>query len=118
MRKQHVTEIPAADVPAPASGVRIRWLIDGKTGAPNFAMRHFEIAPGGQTPLHDHAWEHEVFILGGTGVIVCDTGEVPFAPGDAVFMPVGETHCFKNTGAEPVTMLCLVPIDPACAART
>ena len=118
MRKRHFSEVEAADVPAPAAGVKVRWLIDEKYGAPNFAMRHFEIAPGGQTPLHAHDWEHEVFILTGLGVVASADGEKDFAPGDAILMPAGEEHCFKNTGAAPVTLLCLVPLragDKCCA---
>ncbi|MFO7899483.1 MAG: cupin domain-containing protein [Planctomycetota bacterium] len=111
MKKQHFSQVEAADVPEPAKGVTIRWLIDETTGAPNFAMRHFEIAPGGNTPLHSHRWEHEVFILSGRGVVTSEQGEDPFAPGDVVFMPGGEEHNFRNSGSEPVTMLCLVPLD-------
>jgi len=114
MKKQHFSAVEAVDVPAPAAGVKIRWLIDEKAGAPNFAMRHFEIEPGGATPLHAHEWEHEAFILTGAGVVVNAGGEDAFGPGDAIFMPAGETHCFKNTGAEPVTMLCLVPLTACC----
>jgi quercetin dioxygenase-like cupin family protein len=111
MRKAHFSDVPAAEVPPPASGVKIRWLIDDESGAPNFAMRHFEIAPGGNTPLHAHEWEHEVFILTGSGVVSSAAGDDEFAPGDVIFMPGGETHNFRNTGAEPVTMLCLVPLS-------
>ena len=111
MNKCHFREVPAADVPPPALGVKIRWLIDDTTGAPNFAMRHFEIAPGGHTPLHEHAWEHEVFILTGSGVVTSAEGDLEFGPGDVIFMPGGEKHNFTNTGAEAVTMLCLVPLD-------
>jgi quercetin dioxygenase-like cupin family protein len=114
VKKQHVSEVPASEVPEPAVGVTIRWLIDAETGAPNFAMRHFEIAPGGHTPRHAHGWEHEVFILGGTGVVVGDGGEEPFRPGDVIFMPGDEEHQFRNTGSEPVAMLCLVPEGAAC----
>ena len=109
MRKRHFSEVPAAEVPPPASGVRIRWLIDETAGAPNFAMRHFEIAPAGSTPFHAHEWEHEVFILSGSGVVVSGPGESAFSPGDAIFIPGGEKHCFKNTGADHVRMLCIVP---------
>jgi quercetin dioxygenase-like cupin family protein len=115
MIKRHVTEVPAAEVPEPAQGVTIRWLINEDSGAPTFAMRHFEIAPGGHTPLHEHPWEHEVFILSGTGVAVGAEGETPFRPGDAMFVPGGERHHFKNTGDEPVAMLCLVPHGSACS---
>ncbi len=113
MKKRHFTEVPATPVLAPASGVTIRWLIDEGLGAPNFAMRYFEIAPGGSTPLHAHTWEHEVFILSGSGVVVCGNGDEAFGPGDAIFVPQSEQHCFRNTGAKPVAMLCLVPTSAA-----
>jgi quercetin dioxygenase-like cupin family protein len=109
VKKRHFSEVPAADVPHPAKDVRVRWLIDESTGAPTFAMRRFEIAPGGNTPLHEHDWEHEVYVLSGTGLLDCNEGEIAFKPGDAIFMPGGERHSFRNTGTEPVVMLCLVP---------
>jgi len=49
--------------------MKVRWLISKKDGAENFAMRLFEIQPGGYSPLHQHDWEHEVFILDGSGVV-------------------------------------------------
>ncbi len=115
MKLQNLNDVDATEVPAPAEGVRIRWLIDEKAGAPNFAMRHFEIAPGGATPFHDHEWEHEVFMLSGSGVVVHVEGETAFGPGDAILMPAGERHCFRNTGDEPATMLCLVPLGACCS---
>lgn len=106
----HYTDVPADDVEGEAVGVKIRWLIDEKSGAPNFAMRHFEVAPGGHTPLHSHAWEHEVFGLSGEGVVVGADGEKPFRAGDFVFMPPGEKHQFRNTGSDSLTMICIVPL--------
>ena len=111
MHIQQFTDVPAEEVAAEgAVGVKIRWLIDEECGAPNFAMRHFEIAPGGHTPLHKHPWEHEIYALSGQGVVVCESGEKPFAAGDAVYMPPNEQHNFRNTGAAPLTMICVVPI--------
>jgi len=52
-----------------AKGVTIRVLMGENVGAPTFTMRRFEIAPGGHTPFHAHAWEHEVYILSGTGKV-------------------------------------------------
>ena len=54
---------------AGAKGVTIRVLMGDNVGAPTFTMRHFEIAPGGRTPFHAHAWEHEVYILSGRGKV-------------------------------------------------
>ena len=52
-----------------AKDVGIRWLISKEDGAENFAMRMFELEPGGHTPLHTHPQEHEVFVLEGQGTL-------------------------------------------------
>lgn len=95
-----------------AAGVKIRWLITKEDGAPTFAMREFELAPGGHTPYHAHDWEHEVYVLAGEGVAAGPGGEHAIAPGAVVFVPPGEEHNFKNTGAAPLRFLCLVPHGP------
>ena len=35
-------------------GTTLRWLIAQKDGAPHYAMRLFEIEPGGSIPVHVH----------------------------------------------------------------
>lgn len=40
-------------------GIAARVLIGKNDGAQNFCMRIFEIAAGGNTPMHSHDWEHE-----------------------------------------------------------
>jgi quercetin dioxygenase-like cupin family protein len=105
-----VIDVQQDDVAAEgAAGVKIRWLITKEDGAPNFAMREFELAPGGHTPYHAHDWEHEVYVLEGEGVAVGEDGEHALGPGVAVLVPPGEEHNFKNTGAAPLRFLCLVP---------
>jgi len=85
---------PAEGMP----GVTVRWVISEKEGAPNFAMRIFEVEPGAETPFHVHPWEHEVFILAGTGLARSEEGEVPIQEGDTVFIPPNERHQFINNG--------------------
>ena len=92
-----------------ASKLKVRWLINKEMGAPNFAMRLFEMEPKGYSPLHSHPWEHEVFILEGEGVVVSSEGEKKFRTGDVVFVLPNEKHQFKNTGAKTLKFLCLVP---------
>jgi quercetin dioxygenase-like cupin family protein len=88
---------------------KLRWLIDKKDGAENFAMRLFEIKPGGYTPLHQHDWEHEIFILEGTGSIGNKENKKPLKSGDVIFIPSMEWHQFVNTGNELLKFLCLIP---------
>jgi quercetin dioxygenase-like cupin family protein len=90
--------------------VMIRWLISSKDGAENFAMRLFEIKPGGYTPLHQHEWEHEVFILDGEGVIKDKNDEKPLKKGDSLFIPSMEWHQFLNNEKSLLKFLCLIPI--------
>jgi quercetin dioxygenase-like cupin family protein len=80
-------------------GVRIRWVISEKDGAENFYMRVIEAESGAQgPPLHDHPYEHEMYILEGQGLVVGEDGEKPFKTGDVIFIPSNEKHQLKHTG--------------------
>jgi quercetin dioxygenase-like cupin family protein len=97
------------DVGEGASKVKVRWLINEEMGANNFFMRLFEIEVGGYTPLHVHDWEHEVFILEGEGIVICEDEVKIFRTGDAVFIAPDEKHQFRNVGKSLVKLLCLIP---------
>jgi len=94
-----------------ADHVFIRWLVSEKDGAERFAMRLFEIQKDGRTPLHQHQWEHEVFVLEGDGAVWKEGKEVTIPPGTAVFVPPEEKHCFINKGENLFRFLCMVPIQ-------
>jgi len=92
-----------------AQGAQIQWLL-GKDGeAPTFAMRLFELEPGGHTPLHTHPHEHEVFVLEGKGIVRDNGQERPIGPEDAILVPGGCKHNFENTGDSVLRFLCLIP---------
>lgn len=112
-------QIPAADVQMEgAHGCRVRQLVGRDDGAPNFAMRQFEVAPGGYTPRHSHPYEHEVFVLEGSGVVLEGNAEHPLRAGDVVYVQPDEVHQFRNTGAAPLKFLCVVPhIPPGTPVR-
>ena len=109
MKIFHYTSVEAKDAQGESSKVRVRWLITKKTGAENFAMRLFELEPGGYTPFHIHDWEHEVFILEGDGVVVGGDEERLFRTGDVIFMSPNEKHQFRNIGKNIAKILCLIP---------
>lgn len=110
MQLKKLTEVPANEVTMEgAAGCRVRWLIGDKDHAPTFAMREFEVAPGGHTPRHFHDYEHEVYVLAGKGTIVDGDRELPLAAGDVVFVAPNDVHQFRNTGSEPMRFLCLIP---------
>jgi quercetin dioxygenase-like cupin family protein len=114
MRVKNHTDVPNNDVTMEgAHACRVRWLIGEKDHAPTFAMREFEVAPGGHTPKHFHDYEHEVYVLAGHGMIVDGDQERPLAAGDVVFVEPNDVHQFRNTGTEPMRFLCLIPNSAA-----
>jgi quercetin dioxygenase-like cupin family protein len=92
-----------------AKNVEIRWLISKEDGAQNFAMRMFELQPGGHTPLHVHAHEHEVFVIEGDGILVYEGKEHKFNTEYVIFVPPNKEHQFRNTGNSTLRMLCIIP---------
>jgi len=103
-------EVEAAEVKEEgAEKAWIRWLISKEDGAPNFSMRFFEIEPGGRTPLHEHPWEHEVFILSGEGKVILGDEEKIVGPQAAIYIPPNLRHSFINVGREKLSLLCLIP---------
>jgi quercetin dioxygenase-like cupin family protein len=96
-----------------ATGCKVRWLLGQTDGAPNFAMRQFEVQPGGHTPRHHHPYEHEVFVLSGEGVVYEGDTPHPLKSGDVVLIAPDEVHQFKNTGDAPLQFLCLIPNSAA-----
>ena len=102
MRQEDVTESGFEEV-------KVRWLITREDGAENFAMRCFDIAPGGQSAHHAHDWEHEAFILEGRGLVVCGDEKRRVGPGCVIFIPPDVPHHFENLGDAVLRFLCLIP---------
>lgn len=112
MKLANSNDIPKKPVEVEgAKNVEMRLLIGKPDNAPTFAMRMFEVQPGGQTPLHTHPHEHEIFVLDGHGVVVFNGQTSPIGSEDVILMPGGAEHCFKNTSDVPLRFLCMVPID-------
>ncbi len=107
MKVQHYTDTPAE--PAEVPGVTVRWVIKESDGAPHFAMRVFEVEPGGASPFHTHWWEHEVFVLSGRGHVKSAEGTHPIREGTVVFVGPDEEHQFVNEGEDVLRFLCLIP---------
>lgn len=57
------------------------------------------IPPGAASSHHIHEWEHEVYIIAGSGTLVADGKEYPVAAGDAMFIPPLVDHVTRNDGA-------------------
>ncbi|MFO0974039.1 MAG: cupin domain-containing protein [Phycisphaerae bacterium] len=116
MKVQPIESIEQKPVEMPgAERAKMRMLVGPGDGAANFHMRHFEVAPGGRTPHHQHDYEHEILILKGAGTARSAAGDRPFQAGDVIWVPPNEMHQFVNTGPAALEFICLIPAPKDCS---
>ncbi len=108
----HYSDVPAQTFGDEAPGTSMRWLIDdAHDGAPVYALRMVEIAPGGHSPHHSHPYEHENFIVDGRGRVLIDGSWYDLKPGDVVFVPPDAVHTYENAGDTTFKFLCGIPVE-------
>jgi quercetin dioxygenase-like cupin family protein len=96
-----------------AKDVRMKMLIGPDDGSGNIFMRHFFVAPGGNTPYHQHDYEHVMKVERNRGIAVDDNGdEHEVSEGMSLFVRPGEKHQFRNPFNETFEFLCIIP-NPA-----
>ncbi len=106
----HYTLVKKEKVPEDmAEKTWIRRLIRKEDGAPNFAMRVFEVEPGGHIKAHSHPWEHEIFILQGVGDIRIGDRIYRVTSGFFIYIPPNIEHEYWNKGDKPLVFICLIP---------
>lgn len=106
-------------------------IVSGEKGALGVTLRLAEIPvpQPGEPPRgpHQHS-DHEecIYVLSGKGTTFADSGEYPLQPGDTLLIPPGEKHVTRNTGSEPLLLLCFFPVaditkstlEPGVSSRT
>lgn len=111
MKVKHLTDV-TEEIVTKASSTRttVRWLITEDDGAKGFATRRFEIQPGGQVGLHDHAEDHQIFVLQGKCQLMDEKGnKTELTSGDVIYIPPNEKHGFENNGDETFAFICVIP---------
>lgn len=96
-------------------GATVRWLIGEDSSAPNFHMRLFTLEPNGHTPFHAHNYEHEIYVVSGSGKLNSDNGPVQLETGSFALINPNEKHQFENTGNQPFKFLCMIPRLNKCS---
>jgi quercetin dioxygenase-like cupin family protein len=89
-------------------GVKFYPMLTAGDGTPNFAMRLFEIDPGGYTPRHSHEWEHEVYVIKGDGYVFKGDEKTRIEKDDFIFVEPSELHQFR-AGERGISIICVVP---------
>ena len=94
-------------------GARGAWKqvpLSKKDGAPVYAYRVFTLEPGGNTPYHQHDFEHMNYVIEGEGCLINEKGEKhSLRAGDFALVKPNEKHQYQNKGDVPFRMICGVP---------
>lgn len=115
LREHDAIEYESVDA---ADGLTKGVLIGEVQGAPNFALRRFTLDPGAEVPRHTNEVEHVQYVLAGEYVVGIegtdgdadlDDGEHRVGAGDALLIPGGTVHWYRNDGGEQGAFLCAVP---------
>jgi quercetin dioxygenase-like cupin family protein len=114
--KSHVLIVKSNNVVAEdmakigAERVKVRYLIDERHGSNRFALRQYTVEKGGHTPLDQHQYEHQVYVLAGKGLLK-ESKDGPalreLHEGDVIFVPSNGAHQFINKRDEPFIFLCV-----------
>jgi len=93
-----------------AKDVKMKILIGPNDGSENIFMRHFFITPGGNTPFHQHNYEHLVKVENNSGIVVDENGnEYEIRIGQSIFLKANEKHQFRNPFNEDFEFICIIP---------
>ena len=90
-------------------------IISGEKGARAITLRLVEIPvpQAGESPRgpHHHSnFEECIYVLSGLGTTYADSGTYKLQAGDVLLVPAGEKHVTRNTGNEPLKLLCFFPV--------
>lgn len=78
-------------------------------GSTGIEMSVTKLAAGEAVPFfHRHKLNEEVYVVvSGEGVMMLGADDVAVASGSIVLVQPATTRCVKNTGSEPLVMLCI-----------
>lgn len=77
-----------------------------------FRVVEIPVAKPGESlrgPHLHHGYEECIYVLRGEGRTFSESGELALKVGDVVLVPPEEKHVTRNTGDEPLVLLCFFP---------
>jgi S-methyl-1-thioxylulose 5-phosphate methylthiotransferase len=100
---------PVAYADPRLAGVEKHDLIGPADGAGDYRVRYFHVPAGGRTARERHPHDHGVVIQRGRARVTLGEEVVELGPGDVVYVPGDELHCFEAVGDEPLGFICVAP---------
>lgn len=99
-------------------GVTIRWLSQAgpDESSPDYGLRFFTVAPGGNIPIHKHFYVQTMYMLSGSLMVGSHDPETDekvkekmVSRNDFIFVPSMEPHSMENPSNEhEATFLCCI----------
>ncbi len=89
-------------------GSEVRELMHPAShGNQHQSLAEAKVPVGGSTLRHRHRQSEELYhFLAGTGEMSLGDSQFQVGPGDTVLIPPGTPHGLRNTGTEPLRLLC------------
>ena len=77
----------------------------GGNGAESSTVIYFAVPPGKRLGKHTDTAEETQLFLGGSGVLLLDSGTKPVRAGDVIVLTEGTVHDLHNTGSEDLRVI-------------
>jgi mannose-6-phosphate isomerase-like protein (cupin superfamily) len=90
-------------------------IVSGAKGSHSVTLRRVEIpvpwSDGSSRGLHSHRdCEECIVVVSGEGTTQTENADYALKPGDTILIPAGEGHVTRNTGSQPLVLLCFFPL--------
>lgn len=85
-------------------GYAERTLVDNKVSQ-TISLGDCVFEPGAVVPSHRHDVEEVFYVFEGSGTAVVDGEEYQVSVGDALLVPIGASHSFRNESGRPWRMV-------------
>jgi len=88
-------------------------MVSGEIGSQvTFRVVEIAVPQPGETLRGPHlhrGYEECIYVLKGEGRTLTESGAFDLKPGDVMLVPAREKHVTRNTGSEPLILLCFFP---------
>ena len=93
-------------------GLEHQTLAGCQDGLKSFEIWRQTIAAQAATPVHSHACEEVILVMGGSGVCRFEDREIPFKADQTLVIPVNVVHQICNTGDEDLHIIATLAASP------
>lgn len=116
---KYVTKVSEGTDFRGVGGLVKRLVHPSLNGSVNLGVSIAFVNPGEELPFHKHSNEEAYFVLQGTGLMKIKgyDEDIQLEPWLSVYMPGNSEHYTKNTGNEPLVLLCSLAPPPAVSAE-